>query len=226
MHAWFLQPPAQQHGSRNREIILPVRSSVLKISMAVNIHEYKTLCDMPFQHISSLTSQISALDGSDNFNYIMALQDICSRLESSKPKLFRLKRGKRKRLRRPKPRPPPKEEESGSWFNWDIFGLFTEEEEEKVDKESESEEFSFLDPFGLFSSDIATEKTDKNQYKRKYVYQYDYYYDDNDDYFYDYDHFGSQSEVVPSTATSNKRLAFVHYVYPKSSPFKAFEKRS
>ena len=29
-----------------------------------------------------MTSQLSALDGTDNFNYLMALQDICSRIDS------------------------------------------------------------------------------------------------------------------------------------------------
>ena len=29
-----------------------------------------------------MTSQLSALDGTDNFNYLMALQDICSKIDS------------------------------------------------------------------------------------------------------------------------------------------------
>ena len=35
-----------------------------------------------FKDIASMTSQLSALDGTDNFNYLMALQDICSRIDS------------------------------------------------------------------------------------------------------------------------------------------------
>ena len=136
---------------------------------------------MPFQHISSLTAQISALDGSDNFNYIMALQDICSRLESGKPKLFRLKRGKRRRKRKKPIKPKEPEKEESGWFNWDLFGLFTDEADNSNIEEEKVQEFSFLDPFGLFSSsDAAMEKADFNEYD--YYYDYDYY-DDNRAYF-------------------------------------------
>ena len=51
-------------------------------SSLVNVNEYHSLCSMSFKDIASMTSQLSALDGSDNFNYLMALQDICSKIDS------------------------------------------------------------------------------------------------------------------------------------------------
>jgi hypothetical protein len=51
----------------------------------VNIREYYNLCDMSFRQVSTMTSQLAVLDGSDNFSYLLALEDICARLESENP---------------------------------------------------------------------------------------------------------------------------------------------
>ena len=34
----------------------------------VNVHEYRSLCAMPFEELATMTSQLSALDKKDNFN--------------------------------------------------------------------------------------------------------------------------------------------------------------
>ena len=195
----------------------------------VNVHEYRSLCAMPFEELATMTSQLSALDKKDNFNYLMALQDICAKLQS---KTFEIKNKRRNRLRNRRRRPPKrrkrpefeeKEEESGwfSWYWWDIFGLFSEDDSnERQDKESSW--FWFLDPLGLFSSAKAEDKSD--------LIDYDYYYDE-DNYldYYDYrdllekmDVSGSEQVLInqrPSgpSQSEKQRLAFVHYVYPETS---------
>ena len=199
----------------------------------VNVHEYRSLCAMPFEELATMTSQLSALDKKDNFNYLMALQDICAKLQS---KTFEIKNKRRNRLRNRRRRPPKrrkrpefeeKEEESGwfSWYWWDIFGLFSDDDSnERLDKEpSSSSWFWFLDPLGLFSSAKAEDKSD--------LIDYDYYYDE-DNYldYYDYrdllekmDVSGSEQQVLinqrPSgpSQSEKQRLAFVHYVYPETS---------
>ena len=195
----------------------------------VNVHEYRSLCAMPFEELATMTSQLSALDKKDNFNYLMALQDICAKLQS---KTFEIKNKRRNRLRNRRRRPPKrrkrpefeeKEEESGwfSWYWWDIFGLFSDDDSnERQDKESSW--FWFLDPLGLFSSAKAEDKSD--------LIDYDYYYDE-DNYldYYDYrellekmDVSGSEQVLInqrPSgpSQSEKQRLAFVHYVYPETS---------
>ena len=198
----------------------------------VNVHEYRSLCAMPFEELATMTSQLSALDKKDNFNYLMALQDICAKLQS---KTFEIKNKRRNRLRNRRRRPPKrrkrpefeeKEEESGwfSWYWWDIFGLFSDDDSnERLDKEpSSSSWFWFLDPLGLFSSAKAEDKLD--------LIDYDYYYDE-DNYldYYDYrdllekmDVSGSEQVLInqrPSgpSQSEKQRLAFVHYVYPETS---------
>ena len=198
----------------------------------VNVHEYRSLCAMPFEELATMTSQLSALDKKDNFNYLMALQDICAKLQS---KTFEIKNKRRNRLRNRRRRPPKrrkrpefeeKEEESGwfSWYWWDIFGLFSDDDSnERLDKEpSSSSWFWFLDPLGLFSSAKAEDKSD--------LIDYDYYYDE-DNYldYYDYrdllekmDVSGSEQVLInqrPSgpSQSEKQRLAFVHYVYPETS---------
>ena len=198
----------------------------------VNVHEYRSLCAMPFEELATMTSQLSALDKKDNFNYLMALQDICAKLQS---KTFEIKNKRRNRLRNRRRRPPKrrkrpefeeKEEESGwfSWYWWDIFGLFSDDDSnERLDKEpSSSSWFWFLDPLGLFSSGKAEDKSD--------LIDYDYYYDE-DNYldYYDYrdllekmDVSGSEQVLInqrPSgpSQSEKQRLAFVHYVYPETS---------
>ena len=92
----------------------------------VNVQDYESLCGMSFKDIAAMTSQLSALDGGDNFNYIMALQDICSRIDSQKAgsnrNSFRPRRRRRKRKR-----PIKKKQDSGwiNWYFWDVFGLFS-----------------------------------------------------------------------------------------------------
>lgn len=198
----------------------------------VNVHEYRSLCAMPFEELATMTSQLSALDKKDNFNYLMALQDICAKLQS---KTFEIKNKRRNRLRNRRRRPPKrrkrpefeeKEEESGwfSWYWWDIFGLFSDDDSnERLDKEpSSSSWFWFLDPLGLFSSGKVEDKSD--------LIDYDYYYDE-DNYldYYDYrdllekmDVSGSEQVLInqrPSgpSQSEKQRLAFVHYVYPETS---------
>ena len=198
----------------------------------VNVHEYRSLCAMPFEELATMTSQLSALDKKDNFNYLMALQDICAKLQS---KTFEIKNKRRNRLRNRRRRPPKrrkrpefeeKEEESGwfSWYWWDIFGLFSDDDSnERLDKEpSSSSWFWFLDPLGLFSSAKAEDKSD--------LIDNDYYYDE-DNYldYYDYrdllekmDVSGSEQVLInqrPSgpSQSEKQRLAFVHYVYPETS---------
>ena len=198
----------------------------------VNVHEYRSLCAMPFEELATMTSQLSALDKKDNFNYLMALQDICAKLQS---KTFEIKNKRRNRLRNRRRRPPKrrkrpefeeKEEESGwfSWYWWDIFGLFSDDDSnERLDKEpSSSSWFWFLDPLGLFSSGKVEKKSD--------LIDYDYYYNE-DNYldYYDYrdllekmDVSGSEQVLInqrPSgpSQSEKQRLAFVHYVYPETS---------
>ena len=204
----------------------------------VNVHEYRSLCAMPFEELATMTSQLSALDKKDNFNYLMALQDICAKLQS---KTFEIKNKRRNRLRNRRRRPPKrrkrpefeeKEEESGwfSWYWWDIFGLFSDDDSnERLDKEpSSSSWFWFLDPLGLFSSGKVEKKSD--------LIDYDYYYDE-DNYldYYDYrdllekmDVSGSEQVLInqrPSgpSQSEKQRLAFVHYVYPETTQDKHFK---
>ena len=53
-----------------------------------------------------MTTQLSALEGSDNFNYLTALQDVCSRLENTNNPSFVplrvLKRIRPNNFKRPK----------------------------------------------------------------------------------------------------------------------------
>ena len=218
----------------------------------VNVHEYRSLCAMPFEELATMTSQLSALDKKDNFNYLMALQDICAKLQS---KTFEIKNKRRNRPRnRPNRRKRPKRrkrpefeeeaEESGwfSWYWWDIFGLFSDDDSnerqdtERAPSSGSTSWFWFLDPLGLFSSGQAEDKADLIDYDH-------YYYDDHydgDNYldYYDYHDLlekmdGSASDPYeqvlinqrPSgpSQSEKQRLAFVHYVYPETTQDKHFK---
>ena len=194
----------------------------------VNPHEYQNLCSMSFRDISAMTSQLAALDNSDNFNYIMALQDICSKIANPNRNYPRDKVRFRKRRKRPLKKKD--QEENSGWFSnnwWDIFGLFTTTDTNS-EKSDDVNSFSLLDPLGLF----ASEKSDDSSQVEYYDYDYSdinrrvgldfsesvpYFESLNDEYY----------DLKPSSTEQNQRLAFVHYVYPKTSTksthFKSFE---
>ncbi len=219
----------------------------------VNVQEYQSLCSMPFKDIAAMTAQLTALDNADNFNYIMALQDICSRIVN--PNRFRSKFNKNKRPKvRKKRKNKVKEkqsEEQRSWFSFliDPFGLFTSSSGPKSTQKSEEEEesasvFSFLDPFGLFStsSSSSIDRSDSDTKEDELsFYDEDYYYSDYAElnrrlgidvsetvpYYQAFDYNNDPDDQMASD--KNKRLAFVHYVYPRTSSekngahFKSFE---
>ena len=69
----------------------------------VNIEHYEALCSMKFKDIAMMTAQLSALEGSDNFNYLTALQDVCSRLETGTHSMFTPLKHLRHRFRQRNP---------------------------------------------------------------------------------------------------------------------------
>ena len=192
---------------------------------------------MPFKELATMTSQLSALDKKDNFNYLMALQDICAKLQAKTFEITSKRRNRprnrRRKIKRRKRPPEPEVEESGwfSWYWWDIFGLFSDSTNDRQDEVVEASERSwlawFLDPLGLFTSK-AEDKSDLIDY---YHYQDDNYLD-----YYDYhdllekmDVSGTEQVLInqrPSepSQSEKQRLAFVHYVYPEQDKhFKEFE---
>lgn len=218
----------------------PVQSRKKVMASLVNVQEYQSLCSMSFKDIAAMTAQLTALDGSDNFNYIMALQDICSRLSQKKANLF--SRAKTRPFSRRKIKKKTTVIKEHTYW-WDLLGLFTHETEETIEKSdlNDDNEQSFisylLDPFGLFKADKAEieEKIDKKSQDSEFY--DDYYYHDYvsgemnrrlgidssevlkpylqslaQDY-YDY------ADQTPSASEKqdNKRLAFVHYVYPRTN---------
>lgn len=200
----------------------------------VNVQEYHSLCSMSFKDIAAMTSQLTALDGSDNFNYIMALQDICSKLSSNKKsnKFSRSRPFSRRKIMKK----TTVIKEHSYW--WDLLGLFTHETEENIEKsDDENDNPSFisylLDPLGLFRADESKQVEEKVDKSSSEFYDYYDYPDMNrrlgldssetlpylqslvQDYYYDYqDQTPSASET---SSENNKRLAFVHYVYPRTN---------
>ena len=94
-----------------------------------------------------------------------------------------------------------------------------------------------MDPLGLFSSQKEPENSDD------YEYYYDDYYDysENTNRRFDFDTHASeigpyfetfqenQDDLKSTSSENNKRLAFVHYVYPRTSQkshFKQFEEKN
>ena len=65
----------------------------------MNLQDYESLCSMSFKDIATMTYHLTALEGSDNFNYLSALQDVCSRLEAGSNQVFTPLKNLRNRLR-------------------------------------------------------------------------------------------------------------------------------